>query len=165
MNLTGLKFGKLTVISLAGCTNYREYKWNCKCDCGNETIVFEKNLRRSHTKSCGCLKVEKGIENSQNNYKHGHNKSGGNKSKEYTAWESMKARCYNKNYHHYNCYGGRGIKVCDKWLNDFQAFLNDVGYAPNVDYSLDRINNNGHYEPGNVRWADIYQQNQNKGGY
>jgi len=55
--------------------------------------------------------------------------------------------------------------IVSKWLNDFQAFLNDVGYAPNVDYSLDRINNNGHYEPGNVRWADIYQQNQNKGGY
>ncbi len=81
---------------------------------------------------------------------------------EYIAWKSMKQRCYNKNIKAYNDYGGRGIIVCDEWLNDFIAFFNYIGVKPNKEYSLDRINNNGNYEPGNVRWANKTDQINNR---
>lgn len=94
------------------------------------------------------------------NYKHGNAKSG-NPTKEYAAWGRMKSRCSNLAFIEYENYGGRGIKVCDRWNNSFEAFLSDVGKSPSQSHSLDRKNTNGNYEPGNVRWATKIQQMNN----
>src|SRR5437764_707428 len=83
------------------------------------------------------------------------------KTVEYKAWQNMKDRCYNPHYQHYSRYGGRGITVCEKWLNSFKAFLLDVGHRPSSTHSLDRINNNGHYEPTNVKWSTHIEQHNN----
>ena len=162
--LIGQKFNRLTVIKFVGRGKYSAAIWKCICDCGNETIVYQKNLKSGNTKSCGCLNNEQRIINGLSSIRHGHDRKN-NVSKEYRAWQSMKSRCYNLNNVSFKNYGGRGIKVCDKWLDDFEAFLIDVGEAPSSEHSLDRINNNSHYEPGNVKWSTAEEQNQNKGGY
>ena len=159
MDLIGKKFNRLIAIEKTK-RKYATY-YKCICDCGNETMVYRGNLKSGKVKSCGCLMKEFARNSFYNSfYKHGC--SGYNETKEYTAWQNMKTRCYNENYHNYHRYGGRGIKVCDKWLNDFQAFLDDVGNAPGLEYSIDRIDNDGHYEPGNVRWADGFKQIHNR---
>jgi len=159
MNLIGQKFGRLTPIEkiqIKYCT-----KWRCKCECGNEVTIIQGDLRRGHTKSCGCLSNENRIKVGLNNLIHG-NARKHNRSKEFTAWISMKQRCYDPNYHNFERYGGRGIKVCQRWLDSFENFLNDVGKAPEDEYTLDRINNDGNYEPKNVRWATWEEQNNNQ---
>jgi hypothetical protein len=107
-----------------------------------------------HTKSCGCIYLETVT---IRNLKHGQAYRG-NKSKEYKAWCNIKRRCYDKNVLDYKNYGGRGITVCDEWRDDFSAFYNHIGPAPARHLSVDRINNNGNYEPGNVRWATNHEQ-------
>lgn len=89
-------------------------------------------------------------------------KTNGKRTKEYIAWINMQDRCYNPNYENYRNYGGRGIVVCQSWRNSFSRFLTDVGLAPSKKHTLDRINNNGNYEPNNVRWATVAEQNRNK---
>ena len=84
------------------------------------------------------------------------------RTKEYRAWAGMKDRCYNSNHIYYHRYGGRGIKICERWLNNFEAFLADVGPAPSSEHSIDRINNDGNYEPGNVKWSTVFEQNHNR---
>ena len=149
-----MKFNRLTIIEKVSSKKYR-----CKCDCGNETVVYLHHLKSGGTKSCGCLKKEMiGL----TNYKHGH--AGNSKTtKIYHAWEGMKARCYNKNYPKYDRWGGRGIKVCDRWLESFENFLADMGEPPGKEYSVDRKDNNGNYEPNNCRWATDDEQQQNRG--
>ena len=114
------------------------------------------NLRRGKTGSCGCLAKET---SKKRLLKHGDCRS-----VEHRAWESMKQRCYNKNYYLYRRYGGRGIKVCDEWLNDFQRFLQDMGRKPkgNIRYSLDRIDNNKDYCSTNCKWSTDSEQNKNR---
>ncbi len=102
-----------------------------------------------HTRSCGCLTAE-------NNYKHGMANT-----KEWNTWVKVISRCTNPKCKNFKDYGGRGIKVCDEWLNSFEAFFEHIGYCPNPQMSIDRIDNEGHYEPGNVRWATKKQQNRN----
>ena len=151
------KFNRLIIVekwSIKGRTYYK-----CVCDCGNKIIVRSDSLKSGNTKSCGCLKEEKDF---INKIIHGQAISN-NHTKEYKAWEKMKVRCYNPNYHAYHRYGGRGIKVCDKWLNSFEAFFTDVGKAPSLDHSIDRIDNDGNYEPGNVKWSTQYEQVNNRG--
>ena len=157
-NLFGQKFGRLTVVGAAGVDKGRHAMWKCACECGKETIVAGYNLRSGHIRSCGCLLIEtrKRIKT-----KHGYAPNG-KKPTEYSIWCSMIKRRENPNCKAYPNYGGRGIKVCESWRNDFLAFLNDVGHRPSYDLSLDRIDNDGDYEPGNVRWATRKEQANNK---
>ncbi|HNB01941.1 MAG TPA: hypothetical protein PLK61_09060 [Nitrosomonas sp.] len=165
MDLIGQKFNRLIVIEFAGRSKYGASKYKCRCECGNEKIILANSLKSGNTKSCGCLAVETGkIKGKINGLKrriHGQAVTS-KETKEYKAWQNMKDRCYNVNYKGYKHYGRRGIRVCDKWLNNFETFFNDVGKAPSSNYSLDRINNDGNYEPGNVKWSTSFEQNQNR---
>jgi hypothetical protein len=129
----------------------------CQCDCGKEVKIRLKHLKSGHTKSCGCLRDEKRIETHTT---HGE----GNKKRtvEYKCWIGMKQRCYNPNNKFYYNYGGRGIIICDRWINSYENFLKDMGRKPDRSYSIDRINNNGNYEPSNCRWATSFQQIHNR---
>lgn len=154
IDLTGKRFGKLVIVSLNESKNSRLF-WNCVCDCGNTKIVMGDNLRGENgTKSCGC------ISNTRNGITNGENKA------TYKAWKSMIFRCYNEKACSYHNYGGRGIKVCDRWLgeNGFNNFLKDMGFKPFKNHSLDRYPNNetGWYEPSNCRWGTKYEQERNK---
>jgi len=151
-DLCDKKFGRLTPIKFSGPDKRsRSSLWLCKCDCGNEIITRRSRLINRETTSCGCLRI-----------KHGHNMN--NKSSTYNSWASMKQRCKNKNIREYNYYGGRGIKVCDRWLK-FENFLEDMGEKPEIHLELDRINNDGNYEPGNCRWTTRSEQNRNRRKY
>jgi hypothetical protein len=129
--------------------------WLCKCDCGKSIEVRGSSLISGHTKSCGCYLSDKLTEK---NTKHG-----GFGTRLYSIWQGMKKRCYvisDKDYHNY---GGRGIKICDKWLNDFEAFQKwSLNHGYSNELTIDRINVNGNYEPCNCRWADLLEQNNNK---
>lgn len=153
------KHGRLTVTSFAEkrrlpCGKNAKY-YNCLCDCGNSLIVAKNNLGRS-TNSCGCLKSET---TTARNYKHG---QGSNSNKVHKAWCEMKARCKDTKSHKYTSYTDRGIFVAEEWLEDFQAFYDHIGDPPSPQHSVDRINNNLGYIPGNVRWATDIEQANNK---
>ena len=154
-DLRGQRFGWLTVVEFAGTKNSNAY-WKCRCDCRNVCTVNGVHLRRGYTQSCGCLRRE----NSGCTPKHGLSSS-----KIYGVWQRMRHRCFNKNDKNFSQYGGRGIKVCDEWRNDFQAFYDCVSKLEHFGeegYSFDRINNDGNYEPSNVRWATMKEQNRNR---
>lgn len=154
---TGKRYGRLVVVERAG-TKGTYAAWRCRCDCGNETMASGKHLRNGNTASCGCLirdtNVAKGT-------KHGLTPKGGRVPPEYDAWGHMVQRCTNPENAAWESYGGRGIKIDPEWL-DFRNFLRDVGPRPSRNHSIDRIDVNGHYEPGNVRWATRLEQNRNK---
>ena len=159
-DLKGQRFGKLKVIDFAY-SNGTCY-WKCRCDCGKDCIVKGTSLRYGSTKSCGCGSLEQALINLDNarqlTTKHGCS----HKDKLYHIWKGIKARCYNPHNKRYKNYGGRGIKVCDEWKNDYLSFKN---WALNNSYSddltIDRINNDGNYEPNNCRWVDIKTQQNN----
>lgn len=161
-NLVGNSYGRLTVISFnkkeKRKAHYR-YFWDCRCQCGNiVSCVNIDNLRSGHTRSCGCLNIEATIERSTI---HGCAKTG-KRTAEHVIWANMLNRCSNVNSSHYNDYGGRGIKVCDRWKNSFENFLLDMKLRPSRFHSLDRINNDGNYELPNCRWATKLEQANNK---
>jgi hypothetical protein len=138
-----------------------EAKWLCRCSCGNTKEVIGSSLKNGHSKSCGCLQKDINIKRAT---KHGCANTG-KLTKEYKAYWHMYSRCTNPNNAGYKNYGGRGITICDRWLEPikgFTNFLEDVGYAPSSEYSLDRINNDGNYETGNIRWATRTVQNINQ---
>jgi len=128
--------------------------WFCQCDCGVSKAILAEVLRRGDTRSCGCLRRH------GNRRVHGQNHSH-RKTREYAAWANAKERCTNPKTRNYHRYGGRGIYMCDRWLNNPSAFLADMGPCP-PGLSLDRINNNGPYAPENCRWADRLTQSRNK---
>lgn len=132
--------------------------WRCRCDCGNERVVAGAGLRAGRSKSCGC---NAGAVTAARNRKHGF-AARDHQAPEYKIWKAMKTRCYNENAEQYPDYGGRGIRICAEWLASFDRFLSDVGPRPSPDHSIDRYpNNDGNYEPGNVRWATRIQQSWN----
>lgn len=152
LSLIGQFFGKLKVIEEAPtrtqpCGHKQRY-WKCICLCGRTIEIVTASLTCGRSRSCGCTHT-----------KHGHNGKG-KRTPEYRCWCHIKDRCTNPNYYQWKHYGGRGITVCERWLNSFPHFLEDMGFRPNGT-SLDRIDVNGNYEPGNCRWATAQQQSSN----
>lgn len=147
-NLRGQRFGRLVVLELHG--QGHNARWLCKCDCGKIAGLIGAKLRSGRVKSCGCA---------QHNGKHGHARKNC-ESPTYISWTRMLSRCHDPNLDNYKHYGGRGITVCERWLS-FENFLADMGERP-ANRSIDRINNDGNYEPGNCRWATSAEQHSNK---
>lgn len=154
IDLTGQKFGRLTVIKLSNEKQKKTLLWECKCDCGGAKIVIGISLRIGRTQSCGCIAREVLI---KRNSSHGLSNT-----RIYEIWSGMLKRCNNPNSKAYKNYGGRGIMVCERWLN-FSNFYEDTKVGYSDDLSLDRFpNTNGNYEPTNFRWATTEQQANNK---
>lgn len=148
-DLLGLRFGKLIVIKFFG-KHTKRWSWLCRCDCGNEIVVHRDSLIAGNTKSCGCLLKETLI------------KHGMYKSPEFKTWIRIKSRCYDRNLPCYVNYGGRGIIVCNRWLESFNNFYEDMGNRPSSKHSIERKDNNGNYDPDNCKWATKTEQQRNQ---
>jgi hypothetical protein len=153
--LAGKKFGRLLVEKRAGSRAGRA-TWACYCDCGEYVEVTSNALTSGHTKSCGCWRAER---NASTAPIHGHTRRSTGKSPTYQSWLAMINRCTNPKFKQWKDYGGRGINICPGWVY-FENFLADMGERP-TGTTLDRINVNGNYEPGNCRWADAVTQANN----
>jgi hypothetical protein len=156
INLVGQRFGRLLVIERAENSPRGDSRWRCRCDCGNESFPWGKSLIAKTTSSCGCRKGYGGSWKS-------HGMSG---TRVYRAWQAMKKRITSRtNKRHIRDYQQRGITICPQWFRSFEAFYTDLGDPPSPAHSLDRIDNDGNYEPGNVRWATRSEQQHNKRKY
>lgn len=152
-DLTGQQFGRITVINRAQNASDGKPQWNCVCDCGGTKVMRAIVLARG-ARSCGCANTEATRAANVRHDSHG--------TPEYRAWTALRNRCTNAKSKDFANYGGRGISVHPRW-NDFAAFLADVGPRPSAEHSIDRFpNNDGNYEPGNVRWATRSEQARNR---
>lgn len=151
--LSGQVFGRLTVLAFDSVGKDYSTLWLCRCECGNEKIIIGKNLVNGRTRSCGCKQGGRSGLNGAVFRSHGMTET-----PLYTAWVNMKGRCNNPNNPDYRIYGGRGIRVCDKWEGSFEAFYRDMGETWQQGLTLDRIDSNGNYEPGNCHWVPMSEQ-------
>jgi hypothetical protein len=149
-DLTGSTFGRLQVIDRAADRGNRKVYWLCRCECGQSTETMGDSLKKGLTKSCGCLRKE------------GRSTHGGADLAEYDVWCKMKARCLNPHDEAYKNYGERGITVCDRWKDDFSAFLSDMGRRPESHLTIERVDNDKGYSPDNCIWATRAVQNRNQ---
>lgn len=167
IDIHGQRFGRLTVLGKSQTSQNGGSLWICRCDCGAEVIKNASNLRNGSTKSCGCLRSDASramgankehiAKRSAKITQHGHKRRSA-MSPEYRTWLGMKRRCQDAKYKDFPNWGGRGIKVCERWDSSFESFLADMGPRPSADHSIDRIDPSGHYEPGNCRWATSVEQ-------
>jgi hypothetical protein len=165
-DLTGRCFGRLTVTGAAGKDEHGRTLWACVCDCGGvATSIRRYSSMNGNTRSCGCLRRETQSKNGAASKgrlpRHGLARRG-TTSSEWHAWQGMKQRCLNPNDTVFKYYGGRGIRVCDRWRDSFDAFLADMGRKPSPELTLDRFDVNGDYEPGNCRWTSWQVQRANQ---
>lgn len=149
IDMTGQIFWRLKVLEFHSNSKRGAKKWLCQCECGNTVIAERTNLVKGSQRSCGCLRAENNVV---------HNMS---KTPVYTNWSNLKARCGRPSHKDYKHYGGRGIELCDRWQK-FENFLEDMGMPPSRKHSVERISNEGNYEPGNCRWATHIEQSNNK---
>ena len=156
LDLLNQKFGRSSIVARADNSATGQARWLCRCECGIEKVMDSILLRSGRSKSCGCLKRDM---LRKSDLKHGHAPLSG-VSPTYNSWSGMVARCTNPNHTTYRLYGGRGVRVCERWLN-FANFLEDMGDKPSGT-SLDRIDTNGNYEHSNCRWTDAKEQARNK---
>jgi len=151
VNLEGRTYGQWTVAAYYGRKRYKgrseAHYWNVHCSCGKAKLVQHHSLLRGTSTKCKrCALGEEG----------------GSKNPRYNAWQSMISRCENPKHADWKYYGARGIRVCDRWRNSFSTYLRDTGQRPGPEYTLDRVNNDGNYEPGNIRWATPEEQRANQ---
>lgn len=149
INLVNQKFGRLTALYVSHSCKNKHMHWSCICECGTSIVVRGSCLTQGVTTSCGCYRTDI-------NTKHGMRRT-----VEYSCWDNMKARCYNTKNTRYKDWGGRGIRVCDRWLESFAHFYEDMGDRPKGK-SIDRIDNDGNYEPTNCKWSTPQEQALNK---
>jgi hypothetical protein len=158
IDITGQTFGHLTALEPVGKTKAGEVLWQCRCKCDSLASVASSDLRRGRTISCGCVRWSRISVGT-------HRESRNGRSPEYRAWIAMRSRCTHSNRRDFHRYGGRGITVCERW-QQYELFIADllatIGRRPSSKYSIDRIDSNGNYEPGNVRWATASQQRRNQ---
>lgn len=155
LDVAGQRFGRWLALSRDSFRN--RSMWTCRCACGQKRSVSLSDLRSGKSVSCGCFKSETARTHFVT---HGHASALGNRAPEYRVWSHIKDRCHNPKQARYADYGGRGVVMCSRWRQSYEAFIEDVGRRPSSRHSLDRIDNDGNYAPGNVRWATAFEQAQ-----
>jgi hypothetical protein len=161
IDITGQRFGRLSIIRRAGRTSYRQATWECLCTCGVTIVATGSNLKSGTTKSCGCLKSATTV--ARNMSRRLAYSAVRDDKLTYQVWQSMIARCYLRSHPSFSKYGQKGVYVCDEWRTSFENFIKYVGTRPSIGHSIDRFpNQTGNYAPGNVRWATSVEQARNR---